>query len=91
MDSEFVITDSFHGMCMAIIFGKQFVVINNKNRGTARFVSLLELLGLGDRMIDEPAAISQAIQKEKIDYTAVYQKLEGEKKNGMDWLKNHLN
>ena len=32
--SDFVITDSFHGMCMAIIFEKQFIVINNSARGS---------------------------------------------------------
>lgn len=51
-DSRFVITDSFHGMVFSIIFGKQFVCINNKKRGSERFESLLEMLELKDRLID---------------------------------------
>ena len=41
---DFMVTDSFHGMCFAIIFNKPFVCIVNKDRGAARFSSLLDKL-----------------------------------------------
>lgn len=50
--ARFVVTDSFHGTCMSIIFNKPFVVIGNKERGYERFNSLLTLLGLKNRLIE---------------------------------------
>ena len=47
-DAEFVVTDSFHACVFSIIFGKPFVVIGNKDRGMARFESLLKIFGLED-------------------------------------------
>lgn len=50
-DAEFVVTDSFHACVFSILFGKPFVVVGNKERGMARFESLLKLFGLEDRLI----------------------------------------
>ena len=50
-DAELVITDSFHACVFSIIFGKPFVVIGNKERGMARFDSLLKMFGLEDCLI----------------------------------------
>ena len=50
-NADFVVTDSFHGMVFSIIFEKYFLVIGNEGRGMDRFVSLLTLLGLEDRLI----------------------------------------
>ena len=43
---EYLITDSFHGMCFAIIFNKPFICIVNKDRGAARFSSLFDKLDI---------------------------------------------
>lgn len=50
-DAEFVVTDSFHACVFSIIFGKPFIVIGNKDRGMARFESLLKMFGLEDCLI----------------------------------------
>lgn len=52
-DAEFVVTDSFHACVFSILFDKAFVVIGNKERGMARFNSLLEMFGLNNRMIED--------------------------------------
>lgn len=49
--AKFVITDSFHGTCMSIVFRKPFVVVGNVARGLNRFASLLKLFGLEKRLI----------------------------------------
>lgn len=41
-----ILTDSFHGMIFAGVFGKKFGVIVNTKRGGTRFSSLSKLLGL---------------------------------------------
>ena len=43
--ASFVITDSFHGTCFALLFHKQYISL--KNRNTLRFDSLAHLLGYG--------------------------------------------
>ena len=45
------ITDSFHGVCFALIFNKPFICIKNKNRGSARFDSLIELFDIEKNFI----------------------------------------
>ena len=79
-NADFVITDSFHGMVFAIIFEKQFVVIGNNDRGIERFTSLLSLLSLEERMIN------QKIDMPIIDYENVKLKLEKQK----SFSKNNL-
>ncbi|SOD11539.1 Polysaccharide pyruvyl transferase [Fibrobacter sp. UWB16] len=46
-DASYVVTDSFHGTVFSIIFGKEFKCIYNKDRGSARFDSLLKLYESG--------------------------------------------
>nr|WP_319489985.1 polysaccharide pyruvyl transferase family protein [uncultured Caproiciproducens sp.] len=88
---RFLITDSFHGMCFAILFHKPFVAIANQERGKARFASLLRLLGLEDRMVHNPAEIEKAPWLfETIDYESVDKRLEIERDRCRTWLKNAL-
>jgi len=91
MNSDFVVTDSFHGVCFSIIFRKQFVAINNKKRGTARFVSLLRMLGLLDRLFDGGEDLRKALPGlSEIDYGKVDAVLAAEKRKGMEWLRKNL-
>ena len=50
-DASFVITDSFHACVFSIIFGKPFVVIDNKQRGSARLQSLLSQFLIEDHLL----------------------------------------
>ncbi len=74
LDSEFIITDSFHGTCMAIILKKPFITIANVRRGFTRFESILELAGLRDRLIlnfDEYKAKKEMLLKKPINWEEV--------------------
>ena len=51
MDADFVITDSYHGMLFAIIFDKQFIAFGNRKRGLDRFTTILDNIGIRDRLI----------------------------------------
>lgn len=91
INSNFVITDSFHGMCFAIIFQKDFVAVCNQKRGTTRFLSLLKLLGLQHRLIwNLSELLNESLIFEKIDYKAVYKILNEKKEESIQWLKNAL-
>lgn len=52
-NASFIVTDSFHACAFSILFKKPFVAIMNKNRGEARFYSLLDQFNLRDRLISE--------------------------------------
>lgn len=87
-NSKFVITDSFHGTCFAIIFRKPFIAIANKERGQNRFISLLRELDLMNRLIFEYDEIySREDLLEDINWEEVYKKLGKLKQNSYDWLK----
>lgn len=51
IDAEYIITDSFHACVFSIIFGKQFLVYGNEQRGLSRFYSLLGKFGLENRIV----------------------------------------
>ena len=51
-DAELILTDSFHACVFAIIFCKPFIVVGNKDRGNARFDSLLDMFHLQKRRIE---------------------------------------
>lgn len=50
-DSNFVITDSFHGTVFSIIFNKPFAVYVNQTRGASRFKWLLGQFGLENQIV----------------------------------------
>ena len=70
MESKYVVTDSFHGTVFSIIFNKPFVAIVNNQRGASRFHSLLNMLGLQERLISDVSKVDELIGR-NIDYDAV--------------------
>ncbi len=89
-NADFVITDSFHGMVFSIIFEKEFVVIGNSKRGIDRFISLLSLLKLENRLIFDLKDLEKKDLK-PIDYSRVNIVLDNEKKKSKDFLLGALN
>lgn len=69
-DAEFVITDSFHACVFSIIFNKPFIVYGNKERGMARFESLLKIFELEERMVSTKKEAIEAINR-PIDWEKV--------------------
>ena len=90
-NSKFVVTDSFHGMVFSIIFNRQFIVIGNKNRGLARFQSLLSKFGLSERILElENLDMGLDIANSVIDYQQVNLIVEHERLVSMSFLKNSI-
>ncbi len=71
-NSQYVLTDSFHGTLFSIIFKRQFVTISNKKRGETRIHSILDILGLENRILNNDMKIIYY----NINYDEVYLKLE---------------
>ena len=89
MDASFVVCDSFHGAVFSIIFNKPFLVIANKERGMARFDSLLRMYGLEGRLVSENLDISSL--EKPIDWVVVNRKREVMKTISLDFLRENLN
>lgn len=88
-NADFVVTDSFHGTVFSIIFEKEFVVIGNHDRGLDRFISLLSLLGLEDRLVFDLKDLENK-ELESIDYSRVNKILEENKKSSIGFLMGAL-
>lgn len=90
--SDFVITDSFHGTCFAIIYRKNFIAISNTGRGAARFKSLLGYLGLENRLLESENSLVEhpELFTAEIDYNEVFSKIDEGRRCGLEWLKNSL-
>lgn len=90
-DADFIVTNSFHGTVFAIIFNKPFLTIVNKERGGARFYSLLEEFGLKSRLIEEHEVDKiKNIIDTPIEYEIVNERLNELKKYSSQFLLNSL-
>jgi hypothetical protein len=85
-DSEYVITDSFHGVVFSIIFNKEFFVLKNTKRGLTRIESLLEMFEIKNRIINSDVAVCDVLHIPKIDYAAVNNILDSERDKSMKFL-----
>ena len=90
-DSEYFITDSFHGCAFAIIFNKPFVCLGNPSRGSARFDSLLKTFGLQNRLVAnrDVDSILQTLNT-PIDWVRVNSIREQERARGIEFLAKNL-
>lgn len=85
---KYFITDSFHGVCFAIIFRKDFLVIPRDFAD--RFTSLLNRIGLGDRIVKNDFSNYTEELYKPIDYDLVYEKLNQEIEKSMGILLKSL-
>ena len=76
-DSDFFVTDSFHGLCFAIIFRKQFAVITRSaDTGKERKDSLFRCLGIPFDRFAETVEDYKRIRANPLDYTNIEPRLE---------------
>ena len=86
-----VITDSFHGTALSVIFEKEFYAVNDRlrdgsPRNDARITNLLEALGLEQRHV--PAGnLKEADTEKRIDYAPVTEKRREMAAVSAAWLK----
>lgn len=89
-DAEFIVTDSFHCVCFAIIFNKKFIVISNPVTGVTRLKSLLKLIKQEHRFYTDINKIPENILNIDIDYEIVDSIIKLEKINSLEFLKKAL-
>ena len=92
--ADFIITDSFHGMCFAVLLKKPFVAVTNKERGIARFQSIADLLNLHGRLVSEDAIknVTSADPYLSIkDIQSSDKTLAKESERSIQWIRTALN
>lgn len=88
--SEFVATDSFHGVAFAILFNRPFIAFGNTKRGIASLRSVLKLFDLENRLVTEEDVFDLDKALRPIDWDAVNRKLAQEKKIALNFLQMSL-
>ena len=78
-NAECFVSNSFHGTAFSIIFNKQFFVFNRKDAVNSRMQSLLSLIGLEDRIVNNYTEFSK--MDNVINYDGVNTKLQSERKH----------
>lgn len=82
-DADYIVTNSFHGTAMSIIFKKEFFVeLENHKARNIRVEDLLNLLGISDREIDDYSHCSD------IDWDKVQQVLHSERKRSEEYIRS---
>ena len=85
--SDFVVTDSFHGVVFSILFHKQFVTLPAIPERFERIESLLSMLNLSDRIVkSEKELSSQSALLHPIDYNKVDIIIEEWRKEYFDYV-----
>jgi hypothetical protein len=91
MDARCVVTDSFHGCVLSILFHKPFVAVGNSRRGMARLESLLAMFGLDMRLVQgiDPEDDGEFFLSDP-DWAAVDAVLENERIKSVSFLREGL-
>ncbi len=89
-DCDFFVTDSFHGVCFAHIFHKDFLCVAPQGRGLARLHSLLALSGLPERLQERPP-YNPAVAEQAIPWDKVDERLHAARAKAEEWIEAALN
>lgn len=91
MNSSFVVTDSYHGLCFSLIFERTFVTLVNRARGASRFETLANDFNIWDRMVDSIDIILNKTDLLKpIEYSKIRNKIQMEISRSKKWLNDAI-
>lgn len=85
--ADFIVTNSYHGICFSINFEKQFLAIKRDEFNT-RLESILETVGLFSRLVTIDNYLK--VTDEVIEYEVVNERIEIERRKADAFLKNVL-
>jgi len=88
-NAELVITDSFHGTALSILFEKPLITAITTSKIKSRILDLLELFELKKRLFTPRKALREIIH-EPIDYTHVRKLLNDARRNSLELLTTAL-
>ena len=89
--ASLVLTDSFHGVCFAVIFGRPFAVLVSKGPKSGRMRDFLSALGLSGRIFEDPSEMPPVAELERpIDFSDAHARIVGMRRELAQFLKLSL-
>ncbi len=91
--ARYVITDSFHGTVVSLLYGRQFIVCVGNPKRITRIQSLLAQFGLEDRILFDTDSVEIMTERldSPIDYDAVHGKLQDLRVESYEYLRRLKN
>lgn len=86
-NAEYIVTNSFHGVCFSINFGRQFTAVS-REKYNSRINNILKCLGLSDRLY---TGLDNRSADGNIDYREVMKKLSNEREKAYQWIRQSIN
>lgn len=86
-NSDYIITNTFHGTIFSIIYKKQFVSIPNRDKKN-KIISFMKLLSLKNILINDDLTL---ILYKKIEYNTIIEKIEFLRKKSLRYLMENIN
>lgn len=87
-NADYVITNSFHCLCIALILGKNFMVFNRPGL-SLRIINLLNRMGLTEKFVKTEEDIKKAVNVQ-LDFEKIEKNLEKMSQEVRDYLKNSI-
>lgn len=87
-NSEIMITNSYHGTLFSINLGKEFYTLRDPSSTDQRITSILDILGLSNRIVVSPEEITN--KEEKINYDAVWKIRNIYRDKALKYLENSI-
>jgi hypothetical protein len=87
--ARLVITDSFHGVALSILYKRNFVALPNNNGKDSRLLDLLDALGLLGRVFKTIPLDDSVLLP--MDYDSVYEKLDVLRRKSWEFLQDAVN
>lgn len=90
IDAKFIVTDSFHGTVFSILFNKPFIAIANSSRGISRFISLLRIFDLENRLVLDVNNVDKLLGINDINWDKVNSILNIKRTESLSFLSQSL-
>ena len=87
-NADFVVTNSFHGLAFSINLNRQFIVVP-RNEFNSRISSLLDLVGLNNRMVSTEGKCSE-VMNQFIDYEPINKILLDEREKAKQFIQENI-
>lgn len=90
---QFFVTDSFHGVCIALLLKKPFCVIFEQTnwRGFTRIKEILSEYHLEERVVSSyEEYLKKGLDKKQIDFERIHRQLEEKREDSIQWIRNAL-
>ena len=88
---KFLITNSFHAVCFAIIFNKPFICLAYDKQAYTRFESIFQMLNIQNKSVKNIKEIYNSDCIFKPDYNKINAKIQLEAQKGDEFLETALN